>query len=179
MKRYLAILACVAFFYGTAFAQLSGPQDLSNIDSGPQVRIAGPKTTLPASTDQKANASIPDARASLAMTSAEYPVTPGASYSLSFINSTGIVTLPIIVDLETQVNLSNLGKIEAHGMLFATLRKIVEKKVLDAYQFSAPRLIILSCGLFPVPSTLSSSSTTYLAIINHNTVAGMRAESRD
>ena len=55
----------------------------------------------------------PAGRASLAMTTPEYPVTPGDIYTLTFITANGVVTSPIIVDANFGVNLANVGKVDA------------------------------------------------------------------
>jgi protein involved in polysaccharide export with SLBB domain len=92
----------------------------------------------------------PEGRASLAMTTPEYPVTPGDMYALTFITANGVMTSPIIVDANYGVNLANIGSLDAHNLRFAELRKLVEKKVLEAYPLSSPQLIVESCGMFPV-----------------------------
>jgi len=86
----------------------------------------------------------------LAMTTPEYPVTPGDVYELAFITSGGIVTTSLIVDADYRVDLANLGSLVARGMLLSELRDLVERKVLAAYPLSAPRLAVKSCGSFPV-----------------------------
>jgi protein involved in polysaccharide export with SLBB domain len=108
--------------------------------------------------------SDPASRAGLAMTSSDYPVTPGDVYSLSYLTASGLVTIPLIVDTDTSLSIANLGKVDARGMRFPDLRRIVEKKILDAYPLSAPRLIVQSCGLFPVyiQGEVLQSTTLYL-----------------
>ena len=92
----------------------------------------------------------PVGRASLAMTTPEYPVTPGDIYTLTFITANGVVTSPILVDANFGVNLANVGHVDARNLSFAGLKKTVEEKVLNAYPLSAPQLIVQSCGVFPV-----------------------------
>jgi protein involved in polysaccharide export with SLBB domain len=98
----------------------------------------------------------------------DYPVTPGDVYSLAFLTADGLVTSSILVDAEYNTNLAILGTINAKGLLFAELRKLVVKKVLDAYALSAPQVSIQSCGTFPVflEGEVEHSSTVYLWGLN-------------
>ena len=84
------------------------------------------------------------------MASPEYPVTPGDVYSLAFITADGPVTTAVIIGSDYSVNLANLGKLDATGLLFTELKKTIELKVLAAYKASAPQIVIQSCGTFPV-----------------------------
>ena len=163
MKRYIANSVLFLVAIGLAAAQ-----GMSLAGSG--VRQVQTLTT-PVSTSSTDSLfttpklpSLSEERAGLAMTSAEYPVTPGDVYALTYILSSGPASLSIIVDSNYILNLSNLGTVNARGMRFAELRVIVEKKASDAYTLSAPQLVIKSCGLFPVylQGEVKQSSTLYL-----------------
>jgi protein involved in polysaccharide export with SLBB domain len=92
----------------------------------------------------------PEGRVALAMTTPEYPVTPGDVYTLSFITANGAVISSIFVGEDYSVSLANIGKVDAAGLRFLELKRLVEKKVLEAYPLSSPQLLIKSCGTFPV-----------------------------
>jgi polysaccharide biosynthesis/export protein len=103
-------------------------------------------------------------RVAQAMTTLDYPVTPGDTFALSFITSTGPILATLMVDVGYSVKVANVGTIDARGMRFVDLKSIVEKRVLDAYPASSPSLVIQSCGVFPVylRGEVPMASTVYL-----------------
>ena len=162
MKRPVAIL-CISIGSLALFGQTAIP-DVTPTPKPAQTVSSQAEATTATGVSLSGALNTPAERAGLAMTSPEYPVTPGDVYTLTFISANGVVASSIIVDSEGGVNLSNLGKIDAKGLRFAELRKMVEKKVLDAYALSAPQLIIQSCGVFPVyvEGEVTKDKTEYL-----------------
>jgi protein involved in polysaccharide export with SLBB domain len=149
MRWFIALFALLIF--SNVLLQAQGVAPTVADPTMPQ--LFKPNTTPPMRTgfqtgDQ--NNGAPDERASLAMTSSDYSVTPGDVYNLSYISANGMVNLPLIADADSVINIPNIGTVDAHEMRFYELRKTVEKKILDSYAFSAPRLIMQSCGIFPV-----------------------------
>jgi len=153
MRRPLAFVALVAVG-AIAWAQAGtglGMPTGTALASGTAIReFTSPEGETALGPSFAGALSSPEGRAALAMTTPEYPVTPGDVYTLSFITAGGAVVSSILVDADYRVDLANLGRIEARNLRFADLRALVEKKVLAAYALSAPQLVVKSCGLFPV-----------------------------
>ena len=93
---------------------------------------------------------LSDMRAALALTTADYPVTPGDVYSLIYQNSLGVVSIPLAVDNETTVHMGIFGRMKAENLTFTELKQRVEQKVIAGYPNSNPQLRILSNGTFQV-----------------------------
>jgi polysaccharide biosynthesis/export protein len=89
-------------------------------------------------------------QADLAMADPLYPVTPGDSYIFSFVTGAGSTTVSVVVDAGYNVNLGTLGTVAVRGQTFQQLKAYAEKKALEAYSYSAPRLVIRSPGVFQV-----------------------------
>jgi len=92
----------------------------------------------------------PAGRAAMAMSNSEYRVTPGDVYTLNFLTAGGTQTGSLIVDLEYNVSLSNIGSVAARGLTWRQFVTVVAEKVLKSYPLSAPQLIVNSVGIFPV-----------------------------
>jgi len=89
-------------------------------------------------------------RAILAMTTEDYPVTPGDIYTLTYLFSQSTATVPIYIENDYTVNLTIFGKINARGLTFNRLKKMIEERVSQAYPGSSPKVIIQATGLFQV-----------------------------
>ena len=92
----------------------------------------------------------PAGRAAMAMSNSEYRVTPGDVYTLTFLTAGGPLTSSLIVDLDYNISLSNMGSVAARGLTWRQFVTVVAEKVLKSYPLSAPQLIINSTGSFPV-----------------------------
>jgi len=91
-----------------------------------------------------------DDRAVLAMTTVDYPVTPGDVYQLTYVYSSEPFAVSAVVDSNCRVNLSLFGTVDARGVTLAQLRKQVEQIVLKTYPGSWPELSVESVGIFQV-----------------------------
>ncbi len=92
----------------------------------------------------------PENRLQIAVSSPDYPVTPGDLYMLSFRSANEVVTSQIMADGDYSVNLNLFGKVNAAGMTFMQLKERVEQVVSRAYPGSLPTLSLVSVGLFRV-----------------------------
>ena len=90
------------------------------------------------------------ARAVMAMSTEDYPATPGDIYTLVYLKITQLDTLSLVVEGDGSINAGFLGKFSSKGLSFRQLKAQIEKKVQDSYPGSNPSLIISSTGLFPV-----------------------------
>ena len=94
--------------------------------------------------------SIPDNSVLLAVGSAEYPVTPGDRYSLSYYDGKNLVTLNFQADLDCKVSIPSFGVIEASGMTLMEFKRHVEDMVSTYYSYASPQLTLVGCGMFSV-----------------------------
>ena len=93
---------------------------------------------------------FPQGRALLAMTTDDYPVTPGDVYSVTFLKTSDTATISLVVQNDYSVNLGVFGHMYARGMLLTDLKRKVEKKIADGYPGSSPDLVVQSTGVFTV-----------------------------
>ncbi len=127
-----------------------GGQSTQGIDTTQLLQAAGASS----STSQKTSLSVtvPESqvRAMLAMSTPEYPVTPGDVYALSYLRATQQDTISLLVEGDGSINAGFLGRIQTSGMTFRALKEMLEKKVIASYPSSNPSLVIVSTGLFSV-----------------------------
>jgi protein involved in polysaccharide export with SLBB domain len=153
MKRAIASMICVLVLVSAVFAQAGAASTAARTLSADTPRAT--TGTLSAADAQRAEGAeteqpSPEGRVALAMTSPEYPVTPGDTYTLTFVTSTGLNEVTVVVNVDCSIQLANIGVIKAEGMRFIDLKALIERRVLEAYPLSSPQLVIRSCGLFPV-----------------------------
>jgi len=86
----------------------------------------------------------------LARSSADYRVTPGDVYTLTYFAASTPVTYIIMVDTSYRIRVSNLGIINARGKTFLQIKSEVETIVANNYTFSGVQLILTQPGIFIV-----------------------------
>ena len=89
-------------------------------------------------------------RVALASTSAEYPVTPGDTFSLSYLQSTQPAIMRLFVNPDWSINAGLFGRIDARGMSYPALKAKIEKLVAQGYPRSNPSLQLMATGMFTV-----------------------------
>ena len=89
-------------------------------------------------------------RLQLAISSEDYPVTPGDVYRLTYRQGDTAVTSDFLVESNYTINLKVFGSLNTAGMTFAKLKPVIEKAVSAAYPRSMPSLTIYSLGIFQV-----------------------------
>ncbi|MBN2735791.1 MAG: hypothetical protein JXR70_02340 [Spirochaetales bacterium] len=89
-------------------------------------------------------------RLQLAISTIEYPVTPGDVYQLSYLSAGTLATYEIVVESDYNVELNVFGHINGYNKSFPELKKEIEAKVIDAYPGSIPFVSIESVGIFQV-----------------------------
>ncbi len=111
-----------------------------------------PPETPPAAAPVPAEPTAADAgaRLLLAISSAEYPVTPGDTYRITYLQAGTSVASEVTVQSDYTLNMGIFGVFNTRGMTFAELRPTVEKKVAASYPRSTPALTIVSVGVFQV-----------------------------
>lgn len=100
----------------------------------------------------KEQASEYDAKkyALLAMSCADYPVTAGDVYSLSFLAGSKPVTYAISVDTSYKIRVANLAVLNVKGRTFLDVKNSVEQIVSKNFPMSAVQFVLASPGFFYV-----------------------------
>jgi len=111
---------------------------------------------------QQAEMTLTD-RLQLAVSSKNYPATPGDVYRITFVLGGETVSTEVLVESDYTVNLNIFGKINAENMTFSELKPIVEKTIATAYPRSMPFLNIVSVGIFQVLIKGEVAQTTYVS----------------
>ena len=96
-------------------------------------------------------------RLALALAAADYPVTPGDSYELSFLPATAArvdavtrLSELVVVASDYSVDLGAFGVLDARGMNLNDFRRRIAALVADAYPGSNPALHLTGVGTFEV-----------------------------
>lgn len=86
----------------------------------------------------------------LAMSSADYPVTAGDIYQLSFLAGSKPVTYAIPVDTSYKIRVANLAVLNVRGRTFLDVKNSVEQIVSKNFPMSAVQFVLASPGFFYV-----------------------------
>jgi len=95
----------------------------------------------------------------LARSSADYRVTPGDMYTLTYAAGTNPVSYIITVDNSYRIRVSNLGIVNGAGKTFMQLKNEVETVVANNYPLSGVQLVLTQPAIFKV----SVNGEVYLA----------------
>ena len=149
------ILLSVLFFISLLFTLYSQQAYGNNLTTVQQTAV--PQVLIPLdSLDPNAD------NLQLAISSHDYPVTPGDVYTLSFIMAGKPVTNTLLVESDYTINLDVLGKIDGRNMTFPELKPVIELIISDAYPRSMPSLTIQAVGSFQVTVTGAVLETEYI-----------------
>ena len=152
MKRIVFVsIVCLMLAFALGAQQPPRPKELEPLQSAQQ-----PLASLQAEM-------APTDRLMLAISSKNYPVTPGDIYRITFVLGGETVSNEVLVESDYTVNLNIFGKINAQNMSFAALKPIVEKTITTAYPRSMPFLNIVSVGIFQVLIKGEVPQTTYVS----------------
>ncbi|OHD23459.1 MAG: hypothetical protein A2Y38_10190 [Spirochaetes bacterium GWB1_59_5] len=91
-----------------------------------------------------------NARALLAMTNVDYPVTPGDVYNLVFLRGATSDSVAVVVGTDYAVNMGVFGVVNARGQSFDQFKRSAERLVSAAYPGSMPQVLVSSTGVFKV-----------------------------
>ena len=89
-------------------------------------------------------------RVSLALSTAEYPATPGDVMSVSYLSAAGSATVRFSIDADYSVDMGFFGTIDAEGMTYLELQQRVAELVRAVYSSSYPKIMLVSVGSFKV-----------------------------
>jgi protein involved in polysaccharide export with SLBB domain len=112
---------------------------------------------LPASAQQASLDDLGDEtpRLMLALSTADYPATPGDVYNLRYHagisgNGAAAVSIPLVLDAGYQLKVQNMGTINARNKTYLQVRREVEGLVSRNYPMSGPTLTLVRMGSFSV-----------------------------
>jgi protein involved in polysaccharide export with SLBB domain len=96
-----------------------------------------------------------DARLMLALSTADYPATPGDVYTLAYYATGlgGAVTTPLTLDASYQLKVLNMGTLNARGKTYLQLRNEVINLVSRNYPMSGAAFTLTALGRFNVVIT--------------------------
>ncbi len=152
-KKLLAVFIVLIFTVAMIFADGLFYQSQAGekaIDSSytAQLGIPTDNTTV---TDTTATATEIPANAVLqAIGNSDYPVTPGDTFLLSYSDGKNLISLNLQADSDCKVSIQSVGVVDAAGMTYSEFKGYVENLILTYYNFSAPQLQLVSCGVFSV-----------------------------
>lgn len=149
-KKNVALIMIALYGNIMMFAQVSGRQ----------IGI-GTETAVPQAEVPIESIAVDANNLQLAISSRNYPVTPGDVYIISFIMAGTPIQNTLLVESDYIINLDVLGKINAKNMTFPTLKPIIEKIIADAYPRSMPSLTIQRIGTFQVRIIGAINRTQY------------------
>jgi len=86
----------------------------------------------------------------LARSSADYRVTPGDVYTLTYAAGTTPVTYIVLVDNSYRIRIANLGVVNGAGKTFVQLKNEVENIVANNYPLSGVQLVLSQPAVFRV-----------------------------
>ncbi len=85
-----------------------------------------------------------------AVSNGSYPVTPGDTFRLVYLDGMKSVTVDLQVDELSSVAIPGLGAIDGKGKTFAQIRKAIYDMVRTYYSYSNPQLVFIRTGSFMV-----------------------------
>ena len=86
----------------------------------------------------------------IALSTPDYPVTPGDTYTLIYATIEGTVETNLVVDGDYTINLGIFGAINAAGLTYVQARSAIERRVAAAFPRSAPSVTLTAVGSFRV-----------------------------
>jgi protein involved in polysaccharide export with SLBB domain len=100
-------------------------------------------------------------RLMLALSTADYPATPGDVYNLSYVATPAgtAMSMPLTLDAYYQLKIQNMGTVNARNKTYIQVRREVESLVSQNYPMSGPTLTLVRMGSFTVLVTGETSNT--------------------
>lgn len=147
-KKLLAVFIVLAFTAAMIFADglfYQSQVGSEAIDSSYTAQLGIPtENTAVTATTIPANAVLQ------AIGNSDYPVTPGDTFLLSYSEGKNLISLNLQADSNCKVSIQSVGVVNAAGMTYSEFKEYVENLISTYYNFSAPQLQLVSCGVFSV-----------------------------
>ncbi len=96
-----------------------------------------------------------------AISDSNYPITPGDTFQVDYLEGYDTKQLLLQVDSEYNVNIPLITQINAENMKLTTLVEAIKQNISTYYAFSSPQVTLISLGIFSVDvlGEVTSSST--------------------
>ena len=157
MKRSLVTILYISLIF-SLFSQTAGNTGINSLvrqnassASALNPSSASAATTASSATTASALASSfenYEFSAQIAMTDANYQVTAGDVYLLSFSAGGNAVSYPMIVDTSYKIRVANLAVLDVKGKTFPLLKKQVEEIVMRNYPMSGVQFVLQKPSVF-------------------------------
>ncbi|WP_319758303.1 SLBB domain-containing protein [uncultured Sphaerochaeta sp.] len=85
-----------------------------------------------------------------AVSNGSYPVTPGDTFRLVYLDGMKSVTVDLQVDESSSISIPGLGTIDGKDKTFSQVRKAIYDMVRTYYSYSNPQLVFIRTGSFMV-----------------------------
>jgi protein involved in polysaccharide export with SLBB domain len=97
----------------------------------------------------------------MAISDSNYPITPGDTFRIDYLDGDQEKELVLQVDSEYNVNIPLIGTIDAEDMVLTQLVETIKNNISTYYAFSSPQVSLISIGVFSVKviGEVSTSST--------------------
>ena len=99
---------------------------------------------------QNSSTTVPESAVLQAIGTAGYPVTPGDTFTLVYLDGRNPVTLELQADSDCRVMIQSIGTVDAAGLTYREFKAQVEEIISKYYTYSSPQLVMKSCGVFSV-----------------------------
>lgn len=151
---------------GFLFLAIIVSVQLAVVSQSRQPSVPTVQSTQPISGRQEATPIIRDVEAEerlqIAISSIDYPVTPGDIYRLTYRESGGMIQQrEFQVDSVSLIDMGVFGKQSGANMTFFLLKQQVEEMIAKNYTYSLPSFTIISPGLFRITVRDGSSQIRY------------------
>ncbi len=146
IKKLLAVFIVLAFSAAMIFADglfYQSQAGTEAIDSSYTAQLGIPTANTTATT-------IPANAVLQAIGNSDYPVTPGDTFLLSYSDGKSLISLNLQADSNCNVSIQSVGVVDAADMTYSEFKFHVENLISTYYNFSAPQLQLVGCGVFSV-----------------------------
>jgi protein involved in polysaccharide export with SLBB domain len=99
-----------------------------------------------------------------AISNGQYPVTPGDTYRLVYLDGLKTVTLDLQVDEKLAVAVPGLGTVEGAGFTFTQLKQQILAMVKTYHSYSNPQLVLTGTGSFTVAVIGEVGGTRFIPV---------------
>jgi protein involved in polysaccharide export with SLBB domain len=99
-----------------------------------------------------------------AISNGKYPVTPGDTYRLVYLDGLKTVTLELQVDEKMSVVVPGLGTVEGAGLAFTQLKQQILAMVKTYHSYSNPQLVLTGIGSFTVAVIGEVGGTRFVSV---------------
>jgi len=111
----------------------------------PPLLNSTPSTELNQSSFSNLNGNL-----ALALSTMDYPVTPGDTYTINYTGYEKQISIDAMVDSSYTLNLSYLGTFNTKGLNYIQLKNKVESKVSELYTNSSPNFVLRNISTFQI-----------------------------